>query len=206
MLERACGHGQLILLILCRRNFQIVTFQLIHLFAERIALLGLFLAVLFLLLFLLLCIGKLLLQLLDLLFLVIGQRIIICQRIQLAAGGIVLFIIQIALCLVQIGVELIVRLGRLRLIEQILNGLIHRGIRVGDTVLQLLERRNGLGVLAVAHIILGRLIVLDQLNGRIQSRRVLGFRLCLLVILERLVEVTAIHILFGHDEVFVGLV
>ena len=63
LLERACGHGQLILLILCRRNFQIVTFQLIHLFAERIALLGLFLAVLFLLLFLLLCIGKLLLQL-----------------------------------------------------------------------------------------------------------------------------------------------
>ncbi len=111
LLERACGHGQLILLILCRRNFQIVTFQLIHLFAERIALLGLFLAVLFLLLFLLLCIGKLLLQLLDLLFLVIGQRIIICQRIQLAAGGIVLFIVQIALCLVQIGVELIVRLG-----------------------------------------------------------------------------------------------
>ena len=206
MLKRACGHGQLILLILCRRNFQIVTFQLIHLFAERIALLGLFLAALFLLLFLLLCIGKLLLQLLDLLFLVIGQRIIICQGIQLAAGGIVLFIVQIALCLVQIGVELIVRLGRLRLIEQILDGLVHRGIRVGDTVLQLLERRNGLGVLAVIDVILGRLIVLDQLNGRIQSSRILSLLLCLLVILECLVEVTAIHILFGHDEVFVGLV
>ena len=59
---------------------------------------------------------------------------------------------------------------------------------------------------AVAHIILGRLIVLDQLNGRIQSSRVLGFLLCLLVIRKRLVEVTAVHVLFGHDEVFVGLV
>ena len=64
--------------------------------------------------------------------------------------------------------------------------LVHRGIRVGDTVLQLLERRNGLGVLAVAHIILGRLIVLDQLNGRIQSSRILSLLLRLLVIRKRL--------------------